>query len=45
MLAVKNFVIESPDGKKTYRQWSKVTFAIEEFDYVEYYETNFEPEP
>ncbi|KAL8222136.1 UNVERIFIED_CONTAM: hypothetical protein K2H54_075008 [Gekko kuhli] len=41
MLAVKNFVVESPDGRRTYKQWSKVTFAIEEFDYTQYCETNF----
>ncbi|XP_060101683.1 ATP-dependent RNA helicase DHX58 [Heteronotia binoei] len=48
MLAVKNFVIESPDGKRTYKQWSKVTFAIEKFDYTQYCETKFEldgPDP
>ncbi|XP_048356255.1 ATP-dependent RNA helicase DHX58 [Sphaerodactylus townsendi] len=42
MLSVKNFVVESPDGRRTYKQWSKVTFAIEEFDYVQYCETVFE---
>ncbi|XP_054844712.1 ATP-dependent RNA helicase DHX58 isoform X2 [Eublepharis macularius] len=40
MLAVRNFVMESPDGRRTYKQWSKVTFAIEEFDFVQYCETN-----
>nr|XP_056702561.1 ATP-dependent RNA helicase DHX58 [Euleptes europaea] len=41
MLAVKNFVVESPNDRRTYKQWSKVTFAIEEFDYSQYCETNF----
>ncbi|CAI5786281.1 probable ATP-dependent RNA helicase DHX58 isoform X1 [Podarcis lilfordi] len=40
MLAIKHFVVETPDGRRTYKQWSKVTFDIKEFDYFEYCTTN-----
>nr|XP_060632785.1 ATP-dependent RNA helicase DHX58 [Anolis sagrei ordinatus]XP_060632786.1 ATP-dependent RNA helicase DHX58 [Anolis sagrei ordinatus] len=38
MLSIKNFVVETPDGRRTFKQWSKVTFDIKEFDYVDYVE-------
>ncbi|XP_062991041.1 ATP-dependent RNA helicase DHX58 [Elgaria multicarinata webbii] len=40
MLAIKNFVVETPDGRRTFKKWSKVTFDINEFDYVEYCSTD-----
>ncbi|XP_009992497.1 PREDICTED: probable ATP-dependent RNA helicase DHX58, partial [Chaetura pelagica] len=36
MLCIKNFVVETPAGKKKYKKWSSVTFLVEEFDYVQY---------
>ncbi|XP_053114427.1 ATP-dependent RNA helicase DHX58 [Hemicordylus capensis] len=38
-LSIKNFVVETPDGTRTFKQWSKVTFDIKEFDYAEYFDT------
>ncbi|NXX80488.1 DHX58 helicase, partial [Urocolius indicus] len=36
ILCIKNFVVETSDGKRRYKKWSAVTFPVEEFDYVEY---------
>ncbi|XP_025032771.1 probable ATP-dependent RNA helicase DHX58 isoform X2 [Python bivittatus] len=41
VLAIKNFVVETPDGRQTPSKWSKVTFEIKAFDYTEYCNTNF----
>lgn len=41
MLAIKNFVLETPNGRQKPRKWSKVTFEIKAFDYTEYYNTCF----
>lgn len=41
MLAIKNFVVETPDGRQKPKKWSKVTFEIKAFDYTEYCNTNF----
>lgn len=35
-LSIENFVVETPDMRKKYKKWSKVTFVIKDFDYVEY---------
>ncbi|XP_061494720.1 ATP-dependent RNA helicase DHX58 isoform X2 [Rhineura floridana] len=40
MLAIKYFVVETPDDRRTFKKWSKVTFDIKEFDYIEYCSTN-----
>lgn len=40
MLGIKNFVVEDPNGRKTYKKWSKISFDIQEFDYLEYCTTN-----
>ncbi|XP_043359469.1 probable ATP-dependent RNA helicase DHX58 isoform X2 [Dermochelys coriacea] len=40
ILSIKNFVVATPDGNQQPKQWSRVTFAIEEFDYVEYCSSN-----
>uniref|UniRef100_A0A8C2SWU1 RNA helicase n=1 Tax=Coturnix japonica TaxID=93934 RepID=A0A8C2SWU1_COTJA len=36
ILSIKNFVVVTPDEKKKYKKWSRVTFPIEEFSYLEY---------
>uniref|UniRef100_A0A8D0DRS5 RNA helicase n=1 Tax=Salvator merianae TaxID=96440 RepID=A0A8D0DRS5_SALMN len=36
MLAIKNFVVETPDGRRTFKKWTKVPFDIEEFDFFKY---------
>ncbi|XP_039198268.1 probable ATP-dependent RNA helicase DHX58 isoform X1 [Crotalus tigris] len=41
MLAIKNFVVETPDGRQKPKKWSKVTFEVKAFDYTEYCNTNF----
>ncbi|XP_042322696.1 probable ATP-dependent RNA helicase DHX58 isoform X1 [Sceloporus undulatus] len=40
MLSIKNFVVETPDGRRIFKQWSKVTFDIKEFDYTEFFRNN-----
>ncbi|XP_026577614.1 probable ATP-dependent RNA helicase DHX58 isoform X2 [Pseudonaja textilis] len=41
MLAIKNFVVETPNGRQKTRKWSKVTFEIKAFDYTEYCNITF----
>lgn len=41
LLGIKNFVVEDPTGRKTYKKWSKIPFDIEDFNYVEYCKSNF----
>uniref|UniRef100_A0A098LZ73 RNA helicase n=1 Tax=Hypsiglena sp. JMG-2014 TaxID=1550645 RepID=A0A098LZ73_9SAUR len=41
MLAIKNFVVETPNGRQKPRKWSKVTFEIKAFDYTEYCNASF----
>uniref|UniRef100_A0A8C3LAZ5 RNA helicase n=1 Tax=Chrysolophus pictus TaxID=9089 RepID=A0A8C3LAZ5_CHRPC len=36
ILSIKNFVVVTPDEKKKYRKWNRVTFPIQEFSYLEY---------
>ncbi|NXJ79690.1 DHX58 helicase, partial [Trogon melanurus] len=36
ILCIKNFVVETPVEKRTYKKWSAVTFPIKEFDYLDY---------
>ncbi|XP_072856037.2 ATP-dependent RNA helicase DHX58 isoform X1 [Pogona vitticeps] len=40
MLSIKSFVVETPGGRKTYKQWSKVTFDVKEFNYIDYLNSN-----
>ncbi|KAJ7329142.1 hypothetical protein JRQ81_015316 [Phrynocephalus forsythii] len=40
MLSIKNFVLETPEGRRTYKQWSKVTFDVKEFNYIDYFNSN-----
>lgn len=40
MLSIKNFVVESPGDKRTYKQWSKITFDVKEFNYIDYCDSN-----
>uniref|UniRef100_A0A8C8RJ13 RNA helicase n=1 Tax=Pelusios castaneus TaxID=367368 RepID=A0A8C8RJ13_9SAUR len=41
ILSIKNFVVVTPDGNKHLKKWSRVTFAIEEFNYQEYCSSTF----
>ncbi|XP_058047574.1 ATP-dependent RNA helicase DHX58 isoform X3 [Ahaetulla prasina] len=41
MLAIKNFVVETPFGRQKPKKWNKVTFEIKAFDYTEYCNTSF----
>uniref|UniRef100_A0A669PTR6 RNA helicase n=1 Tax=Phasianus colchicus TaxID=9054 RepID=A0A669PTR6_PHACC len=36
ILSIKNFVVVTPDETKKYSKWSRVTFPIQEFSYLEY---------
>ncbi|XP_033911266.1 ATP-dependent RNA helicase DHX58-like [Acipenser ruthenus] len=41
MLSIKNFVIETPSGTSSYKQWKGVNFRIDEFDYNDYCQSKF----
>ncbi|OXB63697.1 hypothetical protein ASZ78_009012 [Callipepla squamata] len=36
ILSIKNFVVVTPDERRKYKKWSRVTFPIKAFSYVEY---------
>uniref|UniRef100_W5N4D3 RNA helicase n=1 Tax=Lepisosteus oculatus TaxID=7918 RepID=W5N4D3_LEPOC len=40
-LSIKNFVMETPDGRFSKKQWKDAPFSMEEFDYIEYCERKF----
>ncbi|XP_067869539.1 probable ATP-dependent RNA helicase DHX58 [Heterodontus francisci] len=40
-LCIKNFVVELPSGKRTFKQWKGVPCQIEEFKFVEFCNANF----
>ncbi|MGH0156588.1 UNVERIFIED_CONTAM: hypothetical protein FKN15_031759 [Acipenser sinensis] len=42
MLSIKNFVIATPKGRYSCKQWKGVTFRIDEFDYIAYCQRKFE---
>ncbi|KAJ8364565.1 hypothetical protein SKAU_G00133960 [Synaphobranchus kaupii] len=35
-VAIKNFVLETPDGRRTVKKWKDAQFHVEEFNYTEY---------
>ncbi|KAL4657774.1 putative ATP-dependent RNA helicase DHX58 [Arapaima gigas] len=35
-VAIKNFALETPEGRETVKRWKDIKFAIEEFNYFEY---------
>ncbi|KAM9391567.1 LOW QUALITY PROTEIN: ATP-dependent RNA helicase DHX58-like [Pholidichthys leucotaenia] len=39
-LAIKNFALETPDGRKTPKKWKDVEFMVEDFSFEEYYQEN-----
>uniref|UniRef100_H3ASV4 RNA helicase n=1 Tax=Latimeria chalumnae TaxID=7897 RepID=H3ASV4_LATCH len=41
ILSIKNFVLETPTERRTYKKWKSVPFTIAEFDYVEYCQSIF----
>lgn len=40
-LAIKNFAMETSQGRLTVEKWKKVQFAVEPFDFEEYCRDNF----
>lgn len=40
-LAIKNFAMETSEGRLTVEKWKKVQFAVEPFDFEEYCRDNF----
>ncbi|XP_030592483.1 ATP-dependent RNA helicase DHX58 [Archocentrus centrarchus] len=40
-LAIKNFALETPDGRRTVKKWKDVPFTVEDFSIEEYIEENF----
>ncbi|KAK6473194.1 putative ATP-dependent RNA helicase DHX58 [Huso huso] len=42
MLSIKKFVIATPKGRYSCKQWKGVTFQIDEFDYIAYCNRKFE---
>lgn len=41
-LVIKNFALETPEGRQTPKKWKNVNFIVEPFDFKEYCEDNFE---
>ncbi|CAL8236875.1 unnamed protein product [Boreogadus saida] len=33
---IKSFALDTPDGRTTVRQWKKVPFVVEDFNFLEY---------
>ncbi|XP_053195286.1 ATP-dependent RNA helicase DHX58-like [Scomber japonicus] len=40
-IAIKNFGLETPEGRMTVEKWKDVTFTAEEFDFEKYAKDNF----
>ncbi|XP_077315670.1 ATP-dependent RNA helicase DHX58 isoform X2 [Lithobates pipiens] len=40
VVSIKNFVIETPEERKPYKQWKDVPFTVELLNYVQYCEEN-----
>ncbi|KAM7387360.1 hypothetical protein PAMA_009807 [Pampus argenteus] len=40
-IAIKNFALETPDGRMTVKQWKDVAFIVEDFSFEEYCQDNF----
>ncbi|XP_076607729.1 ATP-dependent RNA helicase DHX58 [Chaetodon auriga] len=40
-IAIKNFALETPDGRLTVKKWKDVTFTVEDFSFEEYCQDNF----
>ncbi|KAM4033267.1 ATP-dependent RNA helicase DHX58 isoform 1-T2 [Anomaloglossus baeobatrachus] len=40
ILNIKSFVLQTPESRKTYKQWKDVPFPLEQFNYGAYYEDN-----
>lgn len=39
-LSIKNFALETPDGRKPGKKWKDVPFTVDEFSFEEYCENN-----
>lgn len=39
-LAIKNFALDTPNGRITLKKWKDITFPVEDFSLVEYYQDN-----
>ncbi|XP_023149833.2 probable ATP-dependent RNA helicase DHX58 [Amphiprion ocellaris] len=40
-IAIKNFALETPDGRMTVKQWKDIPFTVDDFSFTEYCEENF----
>lgn len=40
-LAIKNFAVDTPDGRRTVKKWKDIPFMVEEFSFEKYCEDNF----
>ncbi|KAM9345676.1 ATP-dependent RNA helicase DHX58 [Symphorus nematophorus] len=40
-LAIKNFALETPEGRVTVKKWKDVTFTVEDFSFEDYCQDNF----
>ncbi|XP_044038487.1 probable ATP-dependent RNA helicase DHX58 [Siniperca chuatsi] len=40
-IAIKNFALDTPDGRMTVKKWKDVTFTVEDFSFEEYCQGNF----
>lgn len=40
-IAIKNFAMETPDGRTTVKQWKDIPFTVDDFSFAEYCQENF----
>uniref|UniRef100_A0A673BMA8 RNA helicase n=1 Tax=Sphaeramia orbicularis TaxID=375764 RepID=A0A673BMA8_9TELE len=40
-IAIKNFALQTPDGRMTLKKWKDIPFTVEDFDFAEYCQDNF----
>ena len=38
-LAIKNFAMETPEGRVLGKKWKDIQFTVEDFNFIEYCET------
>lgn len=41
-LVIKNFALETPEGRQTPKKWKNVNFTVEPFSFEEYCQDNFQ---
>lgn len=41
ILAIENFAMETPEGRRLAKKWKNVEFTVEEFNFSTYYHSKF----